>query len=188
MLVSPSIIAYFGEDVCTKCGVELNDDNWQKSWRDVGRKECSSCKQIHNTSSNRNRMFVDGKYVPPNHPLHKPGRYTSFGEAAFTALQRDKRVKEGHVYAISNPAWPEWIKIGMAIDAEDRCNDYQTSSPMRDYKLIHSISTQNRGRLERIAHKAAAKCGERQNEWFKITGEQAIVILESIKENTNGHS
>ena len=92
------------------------------------------------------------------------------------------------MYAISNPAWPEWIKIGMAIDAEDRCNDYQTSSPMRDYKLIHSISTQDRGRLERIAHKAAAKCGERQNEWFKITGEQAIVILESIKENTDGHS
>ena len=141
-----------------------------------------------NKQSNPSRMFVDGKYVPLSHPYHRPGNYKTFGDAAFTALQKDERVKEGYVYAISNPAWPEWIKIGMAIDAEDRLNGYQTSSPMRDYRLIYSIATQDRGRLERIAHKAAAKCGEKQGEWFKITGEQAIVILESIKENTDEYS
>ena len=146
---------------------------------------CSACE----LEEGRNRhMHVNGKYISKHHPLHKPGNYKSFGDAAFSALQKDKRVKEGHVYAIINPAWPEWVKIGMAIDAEDRLNGYQTSSPMRDYKLIHSVSSQDRGKAERVAHKAAALCGERQGEWFKITGEEATEILEHIKESEDeGH-
>ena len=28
------------------------------------------------------QMRVNGKYIPKSHPLHKPGRYTSFGDAA----------------------------------------------------------------------------------------------------------
>jgi hypothetical protein len=135
-----------------------------------------------NKKSNPNRMYVDGKYIKDSHPLHKPGKYTSFGDAAFTALQKDKQVKEGYVYVITNPAWPEWVKIGMAIDAEDRLNGYQTSSPMRDYQLVHAIATPDRARAERVAHKAAALCGERQGEWFKIANEEAVTILQHIKE------
>ena len=135
-----------------------------------------------NVKSNPNRMWVDGNYVKESHPLHKPGRYTSFGDAAFAALQKDEQVKEGYVYAITNPAWPEWVKIGMAIDAEDRLNGYQTSSPMRDYQLVHAIATPDRARAERVAHKAAALCGERQGEWFKIANEEAVTILQHIKE------
>ena len=135
-----------------------------------------------NPKHNPKRMWVDGKYIPNDHPLHKPGRYTSFGDAAFTALQKDKQVKEGYIYVITNPAWPEWVKIGMAIDAEDRLNGYQTSSPMRDYQLVHAIATPDRARAERVAHKAAALCGERQGEWFKIANEEAVTILQHIKE------
>jgi hypothetical protein len=135
-----------------------------------------------NVKSNPNRMWVDGNYVKESHPLHKPGRYTSFGDAAFAALQKDEQVKEGYVYAITNPAWPEWVKIGMAIDAEDRLKGYQTSSPMRDYQLVHAIATPDRARAERVAHKAAALCGERQGEWFKIANEEAVTILQHIKE------
>ena len=135
-----------------------------------------------NPKHNPKRMWVDGKYISNDHPLHKPGRYTSFGDAAFTALQKDKQVKEGYIYVITNPAWPEWVKIGMAIDAEDRLNGYQTSSPMRDYQLVHAIATPDRARAERVAHKAAALSGERQGEWFKIANEEAVTILQHIKE------
>lgn len=92
------------------------------------------------------------------------------------------REKEGYIYVITNPAWPEWVKIGMAIDAEDRLNGYQTSSPMRDYQLVHAIATPDRAKAERVAHKAAAMCGERQGEWFKIANEEAVTILQHIKE------
>ena len=76
----------------------------------------------HNPKNNPLSMYVNGNYISRKHPLYKAGRYKSFGDAAFTALQKDAQLKEGYVYVITNPAWPEWVKIGMAIDAEDRLN------------------------------------------------------------------
>ena len=168
--------------ICNRCSAKLTNDNWSKSWRKSNQRCCLSCSKENNTSTNPDRMYVNGKYIKKSHPLHKAGKYTSFDDLAFSSLKNYMQVKEGYVYAISNPAWPDWIKIGMAIDAEDRLNGYQTSSPMRDYKLLHYVPSKDRGKLERVAHKAASLCGERQGEWFKITSEQALVILEHIKE------
>tara|TARA_R110000851_G_scaffold320852_1_gene485941 strand:- start:27 stop:551 length:525 start_codon:yes stop_codon:yes gene_type:complete len=133
-----------------------------------------------NANKNHIRMYVNGKYIPKTHPLFKAGRYKSFGDAAFAALERDTKVKEGYVYAISNAAWPEWIKIGKAIDAEDRLNGYQTSSPMRDYKLIHSVYFDDRNVAELKAHTIAQGVGTRRNEWFKMTAEQALEVLAKV--------
>ena len=140
----------------------------------------------HNPKNNPLSMYVNGKYISRKHPLYKAGRYKSFGDAAFTALQKDEQVKEGYVYAICNPAWPEWIKIGMAIDAQDRLNGYQTSSPMRDYVLVYDIYFKDRLEAERKAHKVAERYGERQGEWFKITREQAILVLAEADLIING--
>lgn len=41
----------------------------------------------------------------------------------------------GYIYILSNPAWPEKIKIGVTIDVPSRLSTYQTSSPYRDYKI-----------------------------------------------------
>jgi hypothetical protein len=129
------------------------------------------------------RMYVNGKEVSKKHPLHKPGRYKSFGDAAFSALQKDVQIKEGYVYVITNPAWPDWVKIGMAIDSDDRCNSYQTSSPHRDYELKYDIETSDRRALEQAAHKEASKlASESKGEWFKLDVETAIEILNNLKE------
>jgi len=169
---------------CIHCGVELVvGENCYQKYMDKHWFKCTSCVAETNKKINAERMFVGGKHIPKTHPLYKPGRYKSFGDAAFSALQKYETVKEGYVYAITNPAWPEWIKIGMAIDAEDRLNGYQTSSPMRDYSLLHKIYSDDRSATERAAHKLAAKLGERSNEWFKITHEQAIQILKGLKQD-----
>ena len=133
-----------------------------------------------NPKNNPLSMYVNSKYISRKHPLYKPGRYKSFGDAAFSALQKDKQIKEGYVYAIRNKAWPDWIKIGKAIDAEDRLNGFQTSSPMRDYELIHAVYFDDRNKAERDAHTAAERKGERQGEWFKITEEQALDVLREV--------
>lgn len=129
---------------------------------------------------NAKQMYVNGKYISKSHPLHKPGKYKSFGDAAFSALQKDTQIKEGYVYAIRNKAWPEWVKIGKAIDAQDRLNGYQTSSPMRDYELIHAVYFDDRNKAERDAHTAAERKGDRKGEWFKLTEEQALDVLREI--------
>ena len=160
-------------ETCNSCGVELEDSNWSASWKAVGRTQCTDCSKKYNDKSNDNRMYVNGKYVPQSHPLYKPGRYKSFDDAAFSSLQNYERSNEGQVYIIVNPSWPDWVKIGMAVDAEDRCNGYQTSSPFRDYKVVYTVDTKDRRKSEALAHKAAEKIAERRGEWFKMSIGQA---------------
>ena len=73
------------------------------------------------------------------------------------------------MYIINNPAWKDWYKIGKAVDTDDRCNGYQTSSPYRDYRVVSRVSVSNRGMGEKIAHTLAEGLSkERSNEWFRI--------------------
>jgi len=130
---------------------------------------------------NRSRMWVDGRYISFSHPLHKPGRYVSFNDAAFSSFKNLVSTKAGHVYIISNPAWPEWVKVGMAIDTEDRCSSYQTSSPFRDYVVEYSFASEDRRRDESLAHqKLAAISKDRRGEWFKLPVSEAIGCISGI--------
>tara|TARA_R100000458_G_C8276691_1_gene252043 strand:+ start:3035 stop:3589 length:555 start_codon:yes stop_codon:yes gene_type:complete len=158
---------------CNTCGEQLTDENWLDSWKVVNRKQCKNCSTKNNISSNPNRMYVNGKYVPQNHPLHQAGRYTSFAEqlrvlsSLPNSLSRISKSKVGEVYIIHNPAWKSWYKIGMAVESKNRLNGYQTSSPFRDYTLLYTIPVKNRYKGESMAHKIAEKiCLERNNEWF----------------------
>ena len=96
--------------------------------------------------------------------------------------------KSGDIYVISNETWPDWVKIGKAVDANDRVNNYQTSSPFRNYKLIHAVHFEDRHRAERKAHiRAALKTKQPWNkpdngEWFRLTHDEAIEIVESIND------
>ena len=160
--------------VCIECGTELIlGENWTEARKDQGKYLCKKCWHSRD-------MYVDGKYISKSHPLFKAGKYKSFGDAAFASLQKDVQIKQGYVYAIRNAAWPEWIKIGKAIDAKDRLNGYQTGSPMRDYELIHAVYFDDRNKAERDAHKVAERKGDRQGEWFKITEEQALEVLREL--------
>jgi len=183
---------------CRHCNVELvagsksEGGNWNPHYAKTqpNLNMCKSCfnKTYINGSTGSNskgnplRMFVNGKYIPKSHPLYKAGRYKTFSDAAFSSLEKKKGTKDGYVYAIINPAWPNWVKIGMAVDAEDRLNGYQTSSPMRDYELIHSVYFKNRSKAERNAHKLAEKIAERKGEWFNINNKQAIKVLEEVSD------
>jgi len=172
---------------CRKCGVELNDNNWTPSLKNINARTCKTCynknqNENNNPRINKERMYVNGRYIPKKHALYKAGYYKSFGDAAFSLLEKKQGTKDGYVYAIINPAWPDWVKIGMAVDAEDRLNGYQTSSPMRDYKLIHYVYFKNRSKAERNAHKLAEKIAERKGEWFNISDKQAIKVLGEVSD------
>ena len=127
---------------------------------------------------NSKRMFVDGKYIPQAHPLWKSGRYTSFNAAAFSSLENYPKSTIGCVYVIKNPAWPAWVKVGKAVDAEDRLNNYQTSDPFRSYILHHHIDVPNRHTTELKVHQELELvCDDRKNEWFKIKLDGAVAVL-----------
>jgi len=134
--------------------------------------------------TNNNRMYVNGKYISNSHPLFKAGSYKSFEEAAFSSLENFKIKPEGEVYVITNPAWPEWIKVGMAVDARDRIKRYQTYSPFRDYSLLYVYEVKDRIAGEDAAHKRLAKECDNINEWFKL---KPVVANELILEVIHEH-
>jgi len=98
----------------------------------------------------------------------------------------EEGVQAGDVYVIINKAWPEWVKIGRAIDAKDRLRSYQTSSPLRDYWIVHSRHFDDVNAAERKAHLIAARITSTpwnkhdNGEWFKLTEQQAEDVLKEV--------
>jgi hypothetical protein len=127
-------------------------------------------------TKNARRMWVNGKYIPRSHPLWKAGRYKSLDDV--WSHDQIESTKEGEVYVIVNPAFTDWVKVGKAVDSDDRCKGYQTSSPFRDYKVIARLSTENRHEKEAEMHKVFEHFAEeRLGEWFKIDKVTAIKIM-----------
>ena len=129
------------------------------------------------TEEKKKHMYVNGKRIPDSHPLYKAGKYKGFEDAAFSSLENYKDNPQGQVYIITNPAWEGWVKVGMAVDAEDRLNSYQTSCPFRDYVLYYSYKAKDRRKAESEAHSKLNEKFERRNEWFRCTPEEAVEVL-----------
>lgn len=128
---------------------------------------------------NLRRMWVNGEYISTDHPLYKPGRFNSWQDAWDN--KSIEKVRSGFVYLIGNPAWPKWIKVGKALSAEDRLNQYQTSSPHRDYFLIHARPFEDRDRAESCIHEELINRGTKlSGEWFLIDAVDAIKILDTL--------
>lgn len=169
------------DDIPLQKNVVFEDGEWWYYGHKSNRTRLAS-----QNRGNSNRMFVDGKYIPQSHPLWKPGRYKTFEDAAFSSLKNYKSTKSGYVYIITNPAWKGWVKVGMAIDAEDRLKGYQTSSPFRDYHLQYSVYTPDRRALERKAHRKIAKiANSRNSEWFEVDLLEAIDCIAGILKKQN---
>ena len=176
---------------CYVCNTNLDDTNWMASFKKRNQCICKSCYRSkfnskNNKVNNPKALYINGKYVSrkdPRYKIFKPGNYKNIGDALFEQSEASN-IKEGWVYVITNNAWPEWVKIGMAIDAEDRLNGYQTSSPYRDYVLEHSVYSNERRKAEQKAHTRAAKIASEVNgEWFKLTVQQAIEVLNNLDEH-----
>ena len=90
----------------------------------------------------------------------------------------------GHVYAITNPAWEGWGKIGRARDARKRRRNYLTYSPKRDYKLEYAVYCEDRVKGEEDAHEYACmkSLGRRKSEWFPLSVGKAKEVLDRIGE------
>tara|TARA_Y100000361_G_C11087484_1_gene304593 strand:+ start:73 stop:612 length:540 start_codon:yes stop_codon:yes gene_type:complete len=157
----------FKEDPrCIRCDIRLcydktsDDYNWRHAQVVRHHYVCGSCKNQESKS----------------YTLKKTAK-----EISKEYVARFNEVKDGYVYIITNPAWEGWIKIGMAVHPEDRCNNYQTSSPFRDFKVCYTRYFKNRLHAERIAHSLVANRAEESiHEWFKISVDEAKHIIKSI--------
>lgn len=158
--------------------------NKRKASEDGLQPLCRDCQQASNNKSNKdsnlNRMYVNNQYVSRKHPMWKPGRYTMLDASFFfMAQEEEKTTPDGYVYIITNPAWPECVKVGMAKSPDGRLGGFQTYSPYRDYTAYHMFYCKDYAKAERKAHKLMeSKYQRAQGEWFICTPEDALKTLE----------
>ena len=134
----------------------------------------------------KKHMYVNGQRIADTHPLYKAGKYKGFEDAAFSSLENFKDNPQGQVYIITNPAWEGWVKVGMAVDSEDRLKNYQTSSPERDYKLFDYEDFGDRRVAESMVHDYLRKRFKHKNEWFECSAEAAMKALDAIHSELHG--
>ena len=96
----------------------------------------------------------------------------------FSRGAKTKDCKEGMVYLIANPAWPDHLKIGMTIDIGDRLSSYQTYDPFKAYYVKHYEFTLDR----RVSEKKLLEDFEIHlvdGEWVKHS--DALSIIKVLK-------
>ena len=106
-------------------------------------------------------------------------------EAGITAGNAEAKadvVHEGFVYIISNPAWPNHVKIGCAMNPERRLEGFNTGAPLRDYKIEHTVFSSNRLKAEAYCHSKLDRW-RAQGEWFRVSPGFARLVLRGIEES-----
>lgn len=96
------------------------------------------------------------------------------------SLKERAKVKPvtGYIYVVSNEAWPEWCKVGMSANQGGRVAAYNTGSPFRDYVLHYEKLFEDMREAERAVHTALSQEYEQRNEWFRVSIDTAIKIVE----------
>ena len=155
------------KESCIACGVELTIDNWYPSRMRKRERNCITCHDIKRLERRIKQKGMTPRMLAKLFQMKHNNDYS--------------KIKEGFVYILTNPAWKDWIKVGMAVDANDRKNNYQTGSPYRDYKLYYKRFFQDRKVAEQTAHDVVSKIATESNgEWFKINKNDAKGIIKAI--------
>ncbi len=90
-------------------------------------------------------------------------------------MKSSKIDTDGFVYVITNSAFAGYVKIGITKNIKNRLRTYQTSAPMRDYKVEHYIHHPNCYKAEKDIHDALYYFAlSKKNEWFEVDLQIAI--------------
>lgn len=89
---------------------------------------------------------------------------------------KPKDIKDGFVYLITNPAWEEYTKVGISVDIYRRLASYQTSDPLRAYKITGYEYVLDRKSSEKKIHD---DFGVVDGEWVKNSS--SLEIIRSLR-------
>ena len=64
-------------------------------------------------------------------------RSKSDASSEIVSRPKYKKPRCGLLYLISNPAWPDFMKIGVTQNIQGRLSQYQTYDPFRQFKVEH---------------------------------------------------
>jgi len=93
-------------------------------------------------------------------------------------LGQGLKPKEGFLYVIENSAWPGYYKIGMSWTPHKRLSQYQTYSPLRDFKIKHYSYWSDKRAAEKEVHKFLAN--KLTHEWAKLSEAELANLLQLL--------
>ena len=100
----------------------------------------------------------------------------------------ENSIESGYLYIISNPAFPEYLKIGITENIKDRLNTYQTSSPHRNYQveyyILHPKYKVAEKKIKEMMHYFSTDSIQK-GEWFRISLPIAITRLQESLDDYN---
>ena len=148
---------------------------------------------IPNKQEQNGMVFLHGNFRTVDGFLKKGGKYENIqwynGQVGYKH-KVNTDVREGFVYVIGNPAWPEWVKVGRSSSSRTHnLNDYNRCSPFRNFELHYQKEVANYKQAEKDIHILLENAGYARNEshinrkceWFNCSAEQAIQIIESYR-------
>ncbi len=105
------------------------------------------------------------------------------GETLFTRSNSS----EGWLYVVSNPKWPEWMKIGITRDLSKRLSSYNTGAPITSvyYRYEYYRYDDNARIIEQKIHSEMTDSQDKgdSSEWYKITKKIAKEIIDTNCDN-----
>jgi len=98
-------------------------------------------------------------------------------------VEQDPEDTRGFIYIFRcESAWEGWVVTGKAGLVSDRLGTYQTYSPHRDYVLVAAVYVNNRHDAEDILQEELENHGRRDHEWFEVSIETAMAVIEEFRE------
>jgi hypothetical protein len=84
------------------------------------------------------------------------------------------------VYVITNPAWPNYCKVGYTTNLRSRLTDYNVADPNKAYRYAAYFSVSDLRSAEDQAHSILSSFRVAGTEWFNIPAEDAVRLLDGI--------
>lgn len=88
---------------------------------------------------------------------------------------------DGWLYVITNPSWPDWVKIGVTRDLSARLSTYNTGSPYPevDYRFFSYIFHENARFIEKEIHTSLSDLtgNSHSNEWYRMKPDDAYSMV-----------
>lgn len=101
---------------------------------------------------------------------------------SFLGVKIQEEILLGYIYIITNDNFPSWFKIGKTQDLTKRLSQYQTASPLRNYKykLVFPIPLSNIAKVEKDLLEEFSYLYETKGEWLYTTDEDEL--LEEVQD------
>jgi hypothetical protein len=90
-------------------------------------------------------------------------------------------VKKGMVYLISNPAWPQHLKIGVTTDVAKRLAAYQVYDPFQAYSVKNYEFVLDRRKTETILKRFGIHL--ESGEWIKVADSLKVINALRVENN-----